>query len=202
MKRLVVWSEKMKIKYLLVGIVILVIGVLFLLGSNLNGNSVQNIDAEKSNFIGSIIKNDPSYRKIGISLIGYYVDDIISGKRMPLDNKEIPIIIEGFYVGCPSCVAGIKEYNKLYDEYGGKILIIYLNINPKDTKEDILNIKKQTNGRDWVWVEYSEKYNGLFEKLGLVGSGQTYLIKNGVVVYGDSLEGFMDNLRGELRKIL
>lgn len=192
----------MRKKYLLVGIVILVIGVLFLLRGNLNGNGVQDIGAEKSSFIGSIIKNDPSYRKIGTSLTGYYVDDLISGKRILLDNKEIPIIIESFYVGCPSCVAGIKEYNKLYDDYEEKILIIYLNINPKDTKEDILNIKKQTNGRAWVWVEYSEEYNKLFEKLDLIGSGQTYLIKNGVVVYGDSLEGFMDNLRSEIRKVL
>ena len=103
---------------------------------------------------------------------------------------------------CPACVEGIKNYNYIYDKYGEKVQIVYLNINPADTAEDIINIKQRFNGRDWIWVKYSPEIKDFLLKYDIIGNDITYIVKDGKIVYADSLVAPISRIENVLIKVI
>jgi len=146
---------------------------------------------------------DPQRKYIGKVLSDLEFEDVVSGKTIKLsDLSDKVIIMESFSVGCPACAEGIKNYNQIYDTYGDKVQIIYLNINPADSSEDILNIKQRFNGRDWIWVKYSPKIDGFYSEYGINGNDITYMIKNNIIQYADGLSAPLSRIGNNLKVLL
>lgn len=153
--------------------------------------------------IERIYNLDPQRKYIGKVLSDLEFEEVVSGKTIKLsDLSDKVIIMESFSVGCPACAEGIKNYNQIYDTYGDKVQIIYLNINPAESSEDILNIKQRFNGRDWIWVKYSPKIDGFYSEYGINGNDITYMIKNNIIQYADGLSAPLSRIENNLKVLL
>lgn len=147
---------------------------------------------------------DPYRQYIGTQLENYKFTDIITGNAFEIkDFANKVIIFESFSVGCPACAEGIRNYNQIYDKYGENVQIIYLNINPADTEQDILNIKQKYNGRDWKWVKFSPEIKDFLLKYDIVGNDITYIVsKDGKIAYADSLSAPVSRIENSIIKVI
>ena len=173
-----------------------------------SGNTTTGATTGNEDFLSQIdrlSKLDPAQEFIGQQIDDVHFRDLISDKiyHMNADLAGKVVIIETFSVGCPSCAEGIKDFNKLYDKYGDKIQIVYLGILDRDTKESILNIKEQNNGRDWIWTKYSGSLLPFFDKYNIYANEQTFIIgKDGTIAYADSFKYPIEKLDGEIAKLV
>ncbi len=148
-----------------------------------NGNSDSAVDR--------IYNLDPQREFIGEKVDDFHFIDIITNKQVHFDEvyEDKVVFIQSFSIGCPACVQGIIDYNKLYEKYGEKIEIIYMDINPDDTEEDILSAKEEFNGKDWLWADYQGSILPFYEKFNVRMNDMTFIIdKNGKIAYADSFQ--------------
>lgn len=182
-------------------IIVILSTLLFLISCNTKTSSTTS--QVTSDPIERIYNIDPYRKYIGTQLENYAFTDVITDKPFQLKDFSNKIIIfESFSVGCPACAEGIRNYNQIYDKYGDKVQIIYLNINPADTGQDILNVKQKYNGRDWKWVKFSPEVNNFLLKYDIVGNDITYLLKNGKIIYADSLSAPISRIENALLKAI
>jgi len=183
-----------------------VIVLLLGLASCVKSNSVTTSKTINQDPLEKIYNSDPQRRFIGqaIEETEHPLKDIVSGKTYTLNElKGKPVIIETFSVGCPACAEGIKNYNYIYDKYKDKVTIIYLNINPYDTEENIMGIKNQYNGKDWIWVKFDENLKPFLDKYNLVGNDVTLILdKNDKIVYADSLAAPVSRIENSIIKVI
>lgn len=185
--------------FLLPIVILLTLG----LASCVKNNSAPTAKATNDNALERIYNIDPYRQYIGTQLENHAFTDIMTGKSFQLkDFSDKVIIFESFSVGCPACAEGIRNYNQIYDEYGNKVQIIYLNINPSDTEQDIRNIKQKYNGRDWLWVKFSPEIKDFLLKYNIVGNDITYIVKDSKVVYADSLSAPISRIENALVKVV
>lgn len=184
-------------------VLILVIGAGFFVFTNSPKHPPTSGKVISEDPVERIYNLDPQRKYIGKVLSDLEFEDVVSGKTIKLsDLSDKVIIMESFSVGCPACAEGIKNYNQIYDTYGDKVQIIYLNINPADSSEDILNIKQRFNGRDWIWVKYSPKIDGFYSEYGINGNDITYMIKNNIIQYADGLSAPLSRIENNLKVLL
>jgi len=174
-------------KFILIGIGILAIALVFVVlpgrvpKQNATGDGV-------SDPVERLYNLDPQRQFIGANVDNVELRDIITGKNVNLDDfSDKVVVIESFSVGCPACAEGIKLFSQIYDKYGSNVVIVYVDINPADTEQDILNIKRKYDGKDWVWIKYASELQGFLSKYGIEGNDITYIIKNNKIEYADSL---------------
>ena len=164
----------MKIRHLL----LVVIGLLVLAGCASKVPSSQESDV-----VERLYASDPARQLIGTELPSITFTNLVSGENVSLDQLKGVVLINSLILGCPSCLEEIPKLNKLYDTYGDKITIVEIDINPKDTAEQLLKVKKELQGRDFVWTISPEAG----EALQMPGPDVTYIAKNGKIVYADSM---------------
>ena len=153
--------------------------------------------------IERIYNADPYRQYIGTEVENHKFTDIITGNAFEIkDFANKLIIFESFSVGCPACAEGIRNYNQIYDKYGKNAQIIYLNINPADTEQDIKNIKQKYNGRDWIWVKFSPEIKDFLLKYDIVGNDITYIVKDSKIVYADSLSAPVSRIENSIIKVI
>ncbi len=180
-------------------IISFLIFTLFLLGCS----KAQTSKAVSEDPFERVYNLDPQRKFIHTQIKDVQFDDLVTGKTIHLDQlSDKVVIIESFSVGCPACAEGIKLYNYIYDKYGDNIQIVYVNINPSDTKEDILNIKQKYNGRDWIWVKYSPALQDFSSSLKIYGNEITYIVKNNTIEYADSYSVPLSRIENALKEIL
>ena len=124
-----------------------------------------------------IYASDPQRAHVGKELQSGYSFVDIQGNSFTIESlKGKPLVIETFFVSCPSCAQTIKNFRELHDKYGDKITIIYFDINPADTNQDIAELKEKYNGGDWLWVKYDENSASFLQSNGIRGSDITYIV--------------------------
>lgn len=190
----------MKNKYLLIFFAVI---ALFLLGCSTTSKTIPTSKATTQDTIERIYNSDPYRQYIGTQLENYKFTDIITGNTFEIkDFANKVMIFESFSVGCPACAEGIRNYNQIYDKYGKNVQIIYLNINPADTEQAILNIKQKYNGRDWIWVKFSPEIKDFLLKYDIVGNDITYIVKDNKIVYADSLLVPVSRIENSIIKVI
>ena len=191
----------MKNKYLLIFFAVI---ALFLLGCSTTSKTIPTSKATTQDTIERIYNSDPYRQYIGTQLENHKFADIVTGNTFEIqDFANKVIIFESFSVGCPACAEGIRNYNQIYDKYGDKVQIIYLNINPADTEQDIKNIKQKYNGRDWKWVKFSPEIKDFLLKYDIVGNDITYIVsKDGKIAYADSLSAPVSRIENSIIKVI
>jgi len=196
----IVDAAKMKIKNIL--IIFFVLILLATIGCTKKVDDKEKV--EELSMIERIYLNDPIRAHIGEVIEGYTFKNIVSGEEIAIEDlRDKPLIVESFYVGCPSCLEGIKEYNKLYDAYDGKIEIMYLDITEDDSEEYILSIKEQENARDWIWVPYSSEVARFLEEYNIYGPDATFVLDlQGKIIYGDSMVAPMKRVEDALLEVV
>jgi len=186
----------MKARFIIISFLIF---TLFLLGCN----KAQTSQAVSQDPFEKVYNLDPQRKFIGTQIKDVHFSDIIKGKTINFDQlSDKIVIIESFSVGCPACAEGIKQYNQIYDKYGSRIQIIYVNIDPSDTEQDIQNIKQKYNGRDWIWVKYSPALQDFLSSFKINGNEITYIIKDNTVEYADSYAVPLSRIENTLERLL
>jgi len=195
-------SEMNKIILAITIVLILVIGIGISVFTN-SPKTPQISGVTTENPVERIYNLDPQRKYIGKVVSDFEFEDLVSGEIIKLSSlSDKVIIIESFSVGCPACAEGIKNYNQVYDKYGDKVQIIYLDINPADTEQDILNIKNKYSGRNWIWVKYSPKLDSFFSEYRIGGNDITYMIKDNTIKYADSLAAPLGRIENSLKVLL
>lgn len=174
--------------------VILCLVVLFLL------TSCTSKTAQESNSLADrLAAADPARNMIGLDIPEITITDVVSGNVLTTtDLKSKTVLINSFIRGCPSCLEEIQKLNTLHKEYGDELLIIILDIDSRDTPEQLLEIKEQTEGRDYVWAISSEAA----QALEMQGPDYTYIIKDGKIVYADSYVFSVEKLESAVVEVL
>ena len=152
--------------------------------------------------VDRIYSLDPQRNFIGQDIGDAHFINIITNEQVHLDEiyKDKVVMIQSFSNGCPACVQGISEYNKLYQKYD--IEVVYMDINPDDTPETIKAVKEEFNGRDWIWANYQGSLLPLYEKFNIKLNDMTFIIdKEGKIVYADSFTVPLERLENELNKL-
>ncbi len=184
-------------------VLLVIIVVIFILSGCTNNK--ENEKDSSGSAIDRIYSLDPQRKFIGQEIEDFHFIDIITNKQIHLDEvyKGKVLFIQSFSVGCPACVQGIKDYNKLYDKYKGKIEVIFMDINPDDSKKLILNTKEEFNGKDWLWAEYQGSLLPFYENFNVKMNDMTFILdKNGRITYADSFSVPMSRLENALREII
>lgn len=171
----VAWSEKMK--HLI--FMLLLLSVLLLAGCT----SKQQFSNGERGVFEKIYASDPQRTHVGKELQSGYSFVDIEGNSVSIESlKGKPLVIETFFVSCPSCAQTIKNFRELYDKYDGRINIIYFDVNPADTDQNIAELKKKYNGGNWIWVKYDENVASFLQNNGVKGADITYIVdKKGIV---------------------
>lgn len=187
-----------KIKYV-VGLIL--VSLILIAGCATNSNQTSDI----SSSVERIYNLDPQRKFIGETVDDFHFIDIITNEQVHFDEvyKEKVVFIQSFSIGCPACVQGIIDYNELYEKYGEKIEIIYMDINPDDAKEDILSVKEEFNGKDWLWVDYQGSILPFYEKFNVRMNDMTFIIdKKGKIAYADSFQVPLSRLENALAELI
>ncbi|MBC8500707.1 MAG: redoxin domain-containing protein [Nanoarchaeota archaeon] len=181
---------------------LILVALLLLFGCSTNAGQEQNSNSISS--VERIYNLDPQRTFIDQEIGDFHFINILTDKQIHFDdlNKDKVVIIQSFSNGCPACVRGIKEYNKLYDKYKDSLEILYMNINPDDKPEEIINIKETYNGRDWVWANYQGSLLPFYEQYGFKMNDMTFIVdKGGRIAYADSFSVPLERIENELRKL-
>jgi thiol-disulfide isomerase/thioredoxin len=130
-----------------------------------------------------IYASDPARQMIGMEVPDVALTDIVSGRTLsPDDLKRRVTLINTLVIGCPSCLQEIAKLNQLHEKYGDRLQIIALDISPRDTPAQLLDVKKSLNGGNYIWTIAPDAAKALT----MEGPDYTYIIENGKVVYADS----------------
>ena len=159
------------------------VGVLVLLSVLLASCTSSQQASNGAGAFEKIYASDPQRAYVGKELQSGYSFVDINGNSFTIESlKGTPLVIETFFVSCPSCAQTIKTFRELHDKYGEKINIIYFDINPADTDKDIVELKKKYDGGDWIWVKYDENVASFLQSNGIRGSDITYIVDKGGIV--------------------
>jgi len=137
----------------------------------------------QSDFVERLYASDPARQMIGARLPSISFTDLVSKEKVSLDKLKGVVLINSLILGCPSCLEEIPKLNQLHDTYGDKLTIIQVDINPKDTQEQLMKVKQEIHGQDYVWTISPEAGKAL----NMSAPDVTYIVKNGKIVYGDSM---------------
>lgn len=191
----------MKAKKYILGMLI----VLVLVAAGCSSGTAPKRNDNLVSAVDRIYNLDPQRKFIGETVDDFHFIDMITNNQVHFDEvyKDKVVFIQSFSVGCPACVQGIIDYNKLYEKYGEKIEIIYMDINPDDTKEDILSAKEEFNGKDWLWADYQGSILPFYEKFNVRMNDMTFIIdKNGKIAYADSFQVPLSRLENALKVVI
>lgn len=186
----------MKNKNLLIGIIAVIV-LIFLVYTFVNG---KNNSTSEINAVDRIYNLDPQRDLIGQTIGDFHFVDIITNEQIHFMELNKVVMIQSFSLGCPACVKGISDYNELYDNYD--IEVIYLDINPDDSVEDIKATKEEFNGRDWIWAEYQGSLLPFYEEYNFRANDMTIIMdETGKIVYADSFSVPLKRLENQLNEL-
>jgi len=171
------------------------------------GCAPKNLDSsnEKVDPIERIYNLDPQRKIIGMAISDLHFVDSIENKQIHIDEvyKDKIVMIQSFSQGCPACVQGIKEYNYLYDKFGDKIEVVYMDIDPNDKAEDVQGVKTQYNGGDWLWTHYQGSLLPFYEQFNFYANDMTIILdRQGNVAYADSFSVPTSRLENALNELV
>jgi cytochrome oxidase Cu insertion factor (SCO1/SenC/PrrC family) len=170
----------MKQNIFLVTISILLVFVAGCSSANLSDDSLSNEENNGNSVAEKLYAADRQRVFVGKELMGYQFTDVLSDTEFTLDElKGKPTVLVSFFVSCPSCADGIKKFRTAHNQFGDDVNIIYVDVNPDDTEQDIIDIKKKYNGGAWLWVKYNKEF---LDEFGITGSDIIYITdKEGII---------------------
>jgi thiol-disulfide isomerase/thioredoxin len=66
-------------------------------------------------------------------------------------HREKVVVLNFFVSSCSACRAELQELGEIWQDYGGRIVLASLSIDPIDS-EVVLRDLSQTNGYGWIWM--------------------------------------------------
>ncbi|WP_456438390.1 TlpA family protein disulfide reductase [Desulfurobacterium sp.] len=156
-----------------------------LLAAALIGGCGQNKTVSKENSAVQKESREPEKPKCAV---GYNFElQTVSGKKIRLsDFKGKVVVLQFFGTFCPTCRREIPVLNRLYEEYGGKVVVIGMDTDYEGNPPPALKAFVKEEGIKYPVVVVDQKtwmnYPGYFTGSDIIP--QTFFIdKNGDVCY-------------------
>lgn len=113
----------------------------------------------------------------------------ISGDSFSIGTNRGKVVVINFMAtSCPYCRAEIPELKKVWDVYGGKIVMVSISVDPLSDSDGILLAFANSYNASWIWARDTV---GAVVKYQVTGTPTTVIIdQEGQVKYRH--EGFTD----------
>ncbi len=126
----------------------------------------------------------------------------LDGKTFSLSaqrGKPTAILIMAYW--CSSCLPEARAMTRLYQEYGDRVTLVALDVDPSSTPEDLRAFKALAGDGNYVWaLDTGQKVASTYRVRAL---DTTFIIdQNGTLVYQDTYPTPYETLKAELEKLL
>lgn len=126
----------------------------------------------------------------------------LDGKTFSLSSqrgKPTVILIMAYW--CGNCVPEAQAMTRLRKEYGDRVTLVALDVDPSSTPEDLKAFKAMAGDGDYVWAfDTGQKVASTYRVRSL---DTTFIVdRNGILVYQDTYPTPYETLKAELGKLL
>jgi len=117
------------------------------------------------------------------------------------ENPGKPTILFFMASWCVTCASETKVLARLHREYGDRVNILALDMDPVDSEDSLWDFKNLTEGGDHLWAMDDGAL--LSQAFGVRALGTTIILDSGGrEVYRDAVPTSYDKLKSELGKLL
>jgi hypothetical protein len=81
----------------------------------------------------------------------FSAETISHGTFLLSSHREKVVVLSFIVSSCSACRAELQELREIWQDYGGRIVLASLSIDPTDS-EAVLRDLSQTNGYGWIWM--------------------------------------------------
>lgn len=126
----------------------------------------------------------------------------LDGKSFSLSSqrgKPTAILIMAYW--CSSCLPEARAMTRLHQEYGDRVTLVALDVDPSSTPEDLRAFKALAGDGNYVWaLDTGQKVASTYRVRAL---DTTFIVdRNGILVYQDAYPTPYETLKAELEKLL
>ncbi len=168
-------------------LIILIIALTILISGCIGTSNIdtQITEDKIESAMEQIYNSDPAMKLVGKEASDFTVKDLLTGNTYTKqDFSGKVLIINSFATWCPSCAEEVIKFDAIKGKYGDRVEIIYLTVDPKETRETILNQLRRVGGKgNWIFA-YDER---MLADYGIDAPDMTFMVKDGKFIYGDSL---------------
>jgi peroxiredoxin len=112
-----------------------------------------------------------------------------------------PTVLFFFADTCGSCVPGAQALSKVQHEYGPKVSIVAVNLNPSATPQDTEQFKQSAGDGAFTWVLDPEQTAARAYQVTLLDTA-VIIDRTGRIAYRDQFSTSYQTLKDELQKLL
>jgi len=77
----------------------------------------------------------------------------VSGENYSLNSSRGKVVLINFMAtSCPICRSEMPELRKVWDAYGGSVVMISISVDPFSDTDDILRSYARSFGANWIWA--------------------------------------------------
>ena len=117
------------------------------------------------------------------------------------DQRGKPTVIFFMAYWCPTCVPEAQALAKLHQEYGDKVAILALDIDPSSSPQQLKRFKEWAGNPDYTFG--FDKDNVVLQKYKVRSLDATVIIDaEGKIVYQDAYPTPYERLKEELEKVV
>jgi len=77
----------------------------------------------------------------------------VSGENYSLNSSRGKVVLINFMAtSCPICRSEMPELRKVWEAYGGKVVMISISVDPFSDTDDVLRSYASSYGANWIWA--------------------------------------------------
>ncbi len=116
-------------------------------------------------------------------------------------HRGKPVILFTMAYWCGTCIPEAKVLGKLHQEYGDKLIILALDVDPSSTPELLQKFRRHAGEPDYVWA--FDKGNRVATAYRVRALDTTFIMnKTGQIVYKDTYPSSYKTLKAQIKKLL
>jgi peroxiredoxin len=97
-----------------------------------------------------------------------------AGEKFSLSSSRGKVVIINFMAtSCPYCISEMADLKKVWDAYGGKVVMISISVDPFSDTDDILRGFASSYGANWL---FARDVAGVTAYYGVTGTPTTVII--------------------------
>jgi len=77
----------------------------------------------------------------------------VSGENYSLSSSRGKVVLINFMAtSCPICRSQMPELKKVWDAYGGKVVMVSISVDPYSDTDEVLRSYASSYGANWIWA--------------------------------------------------
>lgn len=160
--------------------------------------SAQSQSSSGSGGVSVGLANDPSK---GEAAPDFSVPTLDGGTFSLADQRGKPAVIFIMAYWCPTCIPEAQALEKIHREYGDKVSILALDVDPSSSPDKLQGFVEWAGNPGYAFG--FDKDNTVVQKYKIRSLDETFIIDaDGNIVYHDSYPTSYDKLKAQLEKVV